>query len=61
MQKPKIISVAKLSHDHAEEIRAMAQGIDAPAQSQVWTATMRASIRGGKPCGLNQIDETERD
>jgi len=53
------IDVPELSRKHSEEIRSMVAGIDAPAESQVWTATMRASVRGGKPLGFNQVEEVD--
>ncbi|HVN29372.1 MAG TPA: hypothetical protein VMT64_12835 [Candidatus Binataceae bacterium] len=53
------VDIAELSREQAEQIRAMTAAIGALSNSRVWTATMRPSVRGGKPCGFQKAEADE--
>jgi hypothetical protein len=48
MTHRKPISPKRLSLSHAREVDQMLEGIRGDGEEPLWTAAMRASIRGGK-------------
>jgi hypothetical protein len=61
MAQPKSISLKYLSELCAGEIEKLADAIRGATDTVLWTAKMRATVRGGKPCGGNRIDSMERE
>jgi hypothetical protein len=57
MEQPRIVNLSELAKNHSDEIGAMIAGIEHPADSRLWTAQMRAPVRGGKPLGDSPIEE----
>jgi hypothetical protein len=56
MKQAKNLSLGQLMRTHRGEIDRLASGIRGESDSVLWTANMRAAVRGGKPCGGNRID-----
>jgi hypothetical protein len=54
-----MLNLKDLIDAHREEISGMERGIRGDLAGNLWTAALRASIRGGKPCGFSQVDEAE--
>lgn len=60
MDKPCTINLSELAKHHSDEIGSMIAGIEHPTDSRLWTAQMRATVRGGKPLGDPRL-EAARD
>ena len=58
MERSRTIDLSALAKTHSDEIGSMLAGIENPAGSRLWTAQMRATLRGGKPLGDPRIEET---
>jgi len=59
MNRRKTINLNRLAGTHRDEIDQMESGIRGDADSVLWTVELRASTRGGKPCGLVRIDDND--
>jgi hypothetical protein len=57
MEQPRTINLNALAKNHSDEIGSMIAGIENPADSRLWTAQMRAAVRGGKPLGDPRIED----
>lgn len=57
MDRGKAISLNGLTRSHSEDINEMLAAIRGDSGSTLWTAEMRAAIRGGKVMGISLIDE----
>jgi hypothetical protein len=57
MYRGKAISLNSLTRSHSDEIDQMLAAIRGNSGSTLWTAEMRAAIRGGKVMGTSLIDE----
>ena len=57
MDRGKAISLNSLTRSHSGEIDKMLSAISGNSDSTLWTAEMRAAIRGGKVMGTSLIDE----
>ena len=58
MDRGKAISLNSLTRSHSDDISEMLAAIRGNSGSTLWTAEMRAAIRGGKVMGVSQIDES---
>jgi len=56
MNPRKAISLSSLTLNHRDEIGMMLAAIRGNAESPLWTAEMRAAIRGGKVLGITRVD-----
>jgi hypothetical protein len=57
MNRGKVISLDRLTRSHCSEIDQMLAGIRGDEGSTLWTAELRAAMRGGKPCGLSRVKD----
>ena len=57
MDRGKAINLNNLTRSHSEDIDQMLAAIRGnPGSSTLWTAEMRAAIRGGKVLGITRVD-----
>ena len=56
MDRGKVISLNSLTRSHSEDIDQMLSAIRGNSDSILWTAEMRAAVRGGKVMGVSLID-----
>ena len=56
MNPRKAISLSSLTLSHRDEIDMMLAAIRGNAESPLWTAEMRAAIRGGKVMSISIVD-----
>ncbi len=57
MDRGKAISLNSLTRSHREDIDEMLAAIHGNSGITLWTAEMRAAVRGGKVMGVSQIEE----
>ncbi len=57
MDRGKSISLDGLTRSHSDDIDQMLSAIRGNSDSILWTAEMRAAVRGGKVMGTSLIDE----
>ena len=57
MDRGKSISLDCLTRSHSDDIDQMLSAIRGNSDSILWTAEMRAAVRGGKVMGTSLIDE----
>ena len=57
MDRGKAISLNSLTLSHREDIDEMLAAIRGNSGITLWTAEMRAAVRGGKVMGVSQIEE----
>ena len=57
MNRGAVIDLNRLNEARRGEIHLMEQGIRGDADSVLWTSELRATNRGGKPCGLTRVEE----
>jgi len=57
MDRGKSISLNGLTRSHSDDIDQMLSAIRGNSDSILWTAEMRAAVRGGKVMGTSLIDE----
>ena len=57
MDRGKTISLDGLTRSHSDEIDQMLYAIRGHSGSMLWTAEMRAAVRGGKVMGVSLVDE----
>ena len=60
MDRGKSISLDGLTRSHSDDIDQMLSAIRGNSDSILWTAEMRAAVRGGKVMGTSLIDEATR-
>ena len=56
MDRGKAISLNSLTRSHSEDINDMLAAIRGNSGSTLWTAEMRAAVRGGKVMGVSVIE-----
>ena len=56
MDRGKAISLNGLTRSHSNDINEMLAAIRGNSESTLWTAEMRAAVRGGKVMGTSLID-----
>ncbi len=56
MHRGKAISLNSLTRSHSEDINEMLAAIRGNSGSALWTAEMRAAVRGGKVMGTSLIE-----
>ena len=56
MDRGKAISLNSLTRSHSDDIEQMLSAIRGDSESILWTAEMRAAVRGGKVMGTSLID-----
>jgi hypothetical protein len=56
MDRGKSISLNRLTRSHSDDIDQMLSAIRGNSDSILWTAEMRAAVRGGKVMGTSLID-----
>ncbi len=56
MDRGKAISLNDLMRSHCEDIDEMVGAIRGDTGSILWTAEMRAAVRGGKVMGISVVD-----
>jgi hypothetical protein len=56
MDRGKAIDLNSLTRSHCEDIDQMLAAIRGNPGSSLWTAEMRAAIRGGKVLGITRVD-----
>jgi len=56
MDRGKAISLNGLTRSHSDDINEMLAAIRGNSGSALWTAEMRAAVRGGKVMGISLID-----
>ena len=56
MDRGKAISLNDLTRSHCEDIDEMVDAIRGDSGSTLWTAEMRAAVRGGKVMGISIVD-----
>jgi hypothetical protein len=60
MSNPKPINLNGLSMNHSDEITRMLAGIHGDVDATLWTAQMRAAMRGGK-CKMTLVASNQSD
>ena len=61
MGRGKAISLNGLTRSHSDDINEMLAAIRGNSGSILWTAEMRAAVRGGKVMGISLIDAATLD
>jgi hypothetical protein len=56
MDRGKAISLNGLTRSHSDDINEMLAAIRGNSGAGLWTAEMRAAVRGGKVMGVSLID-----
>ena len=56
MDRGKAISLDGLTRSHSDDVNEMLAAIRGNSGSNLWTAEMRAAVRGGKVMGISLID-----
>ena len=56
MDRGKAISLDGLTRSHSDDINEMLAAIRGNSGINLWTAEMRAAVRGGKVMGISLID-----
>ncbi|HLI80457.1 MAG TPA: hypothetical protein VKV03_10770 [Candidatus Binataceae bacterium] len=57
----KILNLREFVASRTDEVSQVVAGIKGRADSILWTAKMRPSVRGGKPLGGPRIDDQSSD
>ena len=57
MKTARPVELGKLADEQSIELRSMEAAIRGTPDATLWTSTMRASIRGGKPCGFSRLED----
>ena len=61
LSKQHVIDLNDLATSRRADVDIMSQGIRGDAGSALWTAELRATNRGGKPCRITRVDEAAYD